>query len=51
MLTLKVGGNRERVAVEGSTVALVCAVNLHNGLQGKNIELALWKKDVKLSEM
>jgi hypothetical protein len=51
MVSLKVGGNRERFAIAGSTVALVCAVSLHNGLQGKNIELAWWKNDVKLSEM
>ena len=51
MVSLKVGGNRERYAIAGSTVALVCAITLHNGLQGKNVELAWWKSDVKLSEM
>lgn len=45
-----VGGNQERTNVEGSSLALICSVILHeDGLYGKNVELAWWHGNVKLN--
>lgn len=50
MMTLKILGEQERTVVEGDSVNFKCSVFLfEDGLYGKNIELAWWRGNYKIS--
>ena len=50
MISLKIAGSQERTVLEGNDVVLFCSITIYEGgLYGKNIELAWWYKNLKLS--
>jgi len=51
MVGLRIAGEREKSVVVGDNLILACSATLHHdGLYGKHIDLAWWRRDERLSE-
>ena len=51
MVSLKIAGDQDKWIIEGAGLLLACSAILHqDGLEGKHIELAWWRREKKLSD-